>query len=233
MKKNITFFALLLFAVMQGAFAQITITGKVINEEDGLAMPGVSVVVKGTTTGMATDTDGSFTLNVPNDATIVVSFMGFKSVELLVGTQTQFDVTLQTDVNVLGNVVVTETRNRVIPPERAVVTAMGIVRDIMSLPYSIGLVSRADIERFGGDVMAAINAKVPGFNNGQMRGQKSFNFPRGALWVLDGVPIGTEPPIINVEDIESITVLKSANAAILYGSQAANGAVIITLKWEK
>ena len=229
MRKHIILLVLLLFAVSQGAFAQRTITGKVITAEDGTSLPGVNVVVKGTTTiGTTTDTNGNFMLNVPNNATLQVSFIGYKTVELPVESQTLFNITLQTDVNVLGEVVVRESR--VIPPERAVVTAMGIVRDIMSLPYSIGLVSRTDIERAGGNVMVAINAKVAGFNNGQMRGQKSFNFPSMALWILDGVPIGTEPPPVNSEDIESITILKSANAAMLYGSQGVNGAVVVTLK---
>jgi hypothetical protein len=80
MKKITILFTLLFFAVSQGAFAQKTITGKVISDEDGLGMPGVPVIVKGTraTLGTATDIDGNFTLkNVPNDATIVVSFIGY------------------------------------------------------------------------------------------------------------------------------------------------------------
>ena len=107
MKKIATLLALLLVAISQGAFAQRTITGKVINAEDGLGMPGVPVLVKGTTTGTATDFDGNFSLNVPNDAIIVVSFMGFKTVELPVGTQTLFDITLQPDAIAFGDVVVT------------------------------------------------------------------------------------------------------------------------------
>jgi hypothetical protein len=108
MRKITTLLALLLFAVTQGAFAQKTITGKVISSEDELGMPGVPVVVKGTTVGTATDIDGNFTLSVPNDAaTIVVSYMGYKTVELPVGTQTRFDITLDPDAIALGDVVVT------------------------------------------------------------------------------------------------------------------------------
>ena len=97
-----TLFALLLLFASQGTFAQRTITGKVISGEDGLAMPGVRVEVKGTRTGTATDSDGNFTLDVPNDATIVVSFMGFKSVEMTVGNLIQFTIILQPDVITLG-----------------------------------------------------------------------------------------------------------------------------------
>ena len=96
-----TLFALLLFAISQGAFAQKTITGKVMNAEDGLGMNGVFVVVKGTSTGVVTNSDGNFTMNVPNDATIVVAYTGFRSVEISVGAQTQFEIRLQPDVRVM------------------------------------------------------------------------------------------------------------------------------------
>ena len=88
MKKVIILLALLLFAVSQGTFAQRTIVGKVISEEDELPMPGVSVVVKGTSTGTITDRGGNFVLKVSNDATLVVSFTGFKTVEIPVENRT-------------------------------------------------------------------------------------------------------------------------------------------------
>ena len=238
MKKVITLFALLLFAVSQGAFAQRTILGKVISEKDRLPMPGVNVVVKGTTTGTTTDAAGNFSLIVSNDATIVVSFMGYKSVEILVGNETLFNITLQTDVNVLGDVVVRGNRNIVIPPERAVVTSMGVVRDKISLTYSIQSISNEELVRASAglpteDVMTVLNGRIAGVQVSQggtinIRGQKSFNYPSLALYVLDGVPMGNIPPRIDPILIESVTVLKSANAAILYGSEGANGAVLIT-----
>ena len=130
MRKITTLLALLLLAVSQGAFAQRTITGKVISAEDDLGMPGVPVVVKGTTVGTATDIDGNFTLNVPNGATIVVSFMGYRTIELPVGNQTQFNVTLQPDAIALGDVVV---------------TALGIQREAKTLTYSAQQVSGAEM----------------------------------------------------------------------------------------
>ena len=93
MRKITILLAFLLFAGLQGAFAQKTITGKVTSSEDGLGMAGVPVVVKGTTIGTATDINGAFTLSVPADAaTLVVSFIGMKTVELPIGTQTTFNV---------------------------------------------------------------------------------------------------------------------------------------------
>ena len=244
MKKLVILLALLLFAVSQGAFAQKAITGKVINAEDGLAMPGVSVVVKGTTTGMATDNNGIFTLNVSNDAIIVLSFMGFKTVEILVENQTQFDVTLQPDVNVLGDVVVRGDRNRVIPPERAVVTAMGVVRDKIKLTYAIQSISGNELIKapvHEDNFWVNLNGKAAGVNVSaggiQIRGPISWSMEQGAnapLVVVDGVPMGRYVSYnfmwLSSEMIEDITILKSANAAMLYGSEAVNGAIVITLK---
>ena len=254
--KTITIFALLLFAVMQGAFAQRTITGKVINAEDGLSMPGVYVAVKGSTTVTATDANGNFTLSVPNDATIVVSFIGFKTVEIPVVNQTLFDITLQTDATVLGDVVV--SADRVIPPERAVVTAMGIVRDKMTLTTSIQSVSRDELVMTGeSNFMMALNGRVPGvqvYSDGTsttmetFRGIKSFvlGAQKPPLFVIDGVQVIVRQistgngagefiynldeilAMLNAEDIEDITIHKGSQA--LYGSAGANGVIIITTK---
>ena len=254
MKKITTLLALLLFATLQVAFAQKTITGKVISGENGQGIPGASVAVKGTVTGITTNENGNFVLNVPNDTTIVVSYMGFKTVEIPVGNQNRFDITLQTDVNVLGDVVVRGNRNLVIPPERAVISALGIVRDKNTITTSIQSISKDVLVRSGEqNFMNALNGRVAGvdvFSQGRntmiatIRGIKSWT--KGAqapLFIVDGVPIVNRTvgggmyvdisdilATINIEDIESITVLKGANAAILYGSEGVNGVVIITMK---
>jgi len=254
MKKNTALFVLLLFAVSQGAFAQRTIIGKVTNSEDGLGMPGVSVVVKGTTTGMATDAVGNFSLIVPNNsAIIVVSFMGFKSVEILVGTQTWFDITLMPDAQVLGDVIVEARR---IPPPEKVEIGLGIQRDPKTLTTSIQSISGDELRRAGdSNFLSALNGKIAGVeikkaNSGPggstlitaIRGEKSFSLPSNVLIVLDGVPMtnkrvgdprfdtGDGLSQLNPDDVENVTVLKSANAAILYGSAGANGAILITTK---
>ena len=255
MKKTIILLVALLFAAMQGAFAQRTITGKVIDAEDGLDMAGVYVVVKGTLRGTSTDNNGNFTLTVPNDAIIVFSFIGFKTVELPVENQTRFNITLQVDANVLGNVVVRETRNHVIPPERAVVTAMGVVRDKVALTFSIHSISGEEINRAREmNFLFTLRDMIPGvnvsytdeYNRGKLgdpieltlRGIKSWSDSGAALLVVDGVPMGRLNGdlnsnffwSLNPNDIENVTVLKSANAAILYGSDGANGVILIELK---
>ena len=253
MKKVTILFLILLFAVLQGAFAQKTITGKVSNAADGLDMPGVNVVVKGATIGTTTDKDGNFTMNVPNDATIQVSFMGFKSLEMSVENQTQFDITLETDAQVLGDVVVTTKRTVVIPPERAVVTPMGVVRDKITLTYALQTISGTELLRASDpNFMKALSDNVAGVNvitdgNATMmqviRGIKSWTHGGAPLFVIDGVPMARERgdfamyvditdviDRIDPNNIENITVLKGVNAAMLYGSEAVNGAILITTK---
>ena len=253
MKKVTILFALLLFAVSQGAFAQKTITGKVINADDELGMVGVPIVVKGTLIGTTTDSDGNFTLKVPLYATLVVSFVGFKPVEMPVGDQTQFDVTLERDFFILDAVVVT-ARKKVEIIDNVVVTSFGIERDKKTLTTSIQMISGAELSRASDpNFMTALTGKVAGVNavsDGNrtlmttIRGIKSFYFgAQSPLFVVDGVPIATPRSggggyvdiseivdMINIENIESITVLKSANAAILYGSQGVNGVILITTK---
>ena len=244
MRKITTLLVLLFFAVSQGAFAQRTITGKVVSSEDELGMPGVPVVVKGTTVGTATDIDGNFTLNVPNGAIIVVSFMGYRTIELPVGNQTQFNVTLQPDAIALGAVVV---------------TALGIQREAKTLTYSAQQVSGAEMMKAQDmNFMNALSGRAAGLEIKQaasgaggstktvLRGAKSFSGDSQPLYVIDGVPMvnrvqgssglwqsvdqGDGLSSLNPEDIESISVLKGANAAILYGSQGANGVIMITTK---
>ena len=251
MKKITTLLVLLLFAVSQSALAQKTITGKVINAEDGLGMPGVSIVVKGTTIGMATDSNGNFTLNVPNGATLIVSFVGYKTVEIPIGNETRFDITLQPDTHVLDDVIVTAR----VPTIETVVTVMGIERDKKTLTTSIQSISGAELRRADDpNFMNAMNGRVAGVhvntqqNNTVMatfRGIKSWTHGAQApLFIIDGVPINNRGSSgggmvvdisdvinsINPEDIEDITVIRGQEGVIRYGSDALNGVVIITLK---
>ena len=215
-------------------------------------MPGVSVVVKGTPKGTVTDRGGNFVLKAPNDATIVVSFTGFKPVEIQIENHAWYEITLQIDVQVLDGVVVTARR---IPPLEKVKTAMGIERDKKTLPYALQTISGDDLRKAGDtNFMVALRGKVAGLNVGtsnsgpgsstfvNIRGAKSFGGGGQPLYVLDGIPIvnnrigggaydnGDGLSQINIYDIESITVLKGANATTLYGSAGANGVILITTK---
>ena len=188
-------------------------------------MVGVPVVVKGTTIGTATDINGAFTLSVPNDAqTLVVSFIGMKTVELPIGTQTVFNFTLVPDVMALGDVVV---------------TALGISRQAKALTYATQTVSSEQLaEARSINPVQSLSGRVAGLsitNASQgvsseskvlLRGNRSIAGSSQPLYVIDGIPMGG---IANIspDDIASINIMKGANAAALYGSRANNGAIII------
>ena len=228
MRKITILLALLLFAVSQGAFAQKTITGKVTSSEDGLGMAGVPVVVKGTTIGTSTDVNGSFTLSVPSDAeTLVVSFIGMKTVELPIGSQTTFNVALEAEVMALGDVVV---------------TALGISRQAKALTYATQSVNAEQLaEARTINPVQSLSGRVAGLSittasegvgssaKVLLRGNRSIAGSSQPLYVIDGIPMGS---ITNLspDDITSISIMKGANAAALYGSRANNGAIIITTK---
>jgi TonB-linked SusC/RagA family outer membrane protein len=228
MRKITILLAFLLFAGLQGAFAQKSISGKVTSAEDGLGMVGVPVVVKGTTIGTATDIDGAFKLSVPNDAaTLVISFIGMKTVELAIGNQTVFNVVLESNILALDDVVV---------------TAFGISRQSKALTYAAQNVNAATLaEARSLNPVNSLSGKVAGLSittastgvgassKVLLRGNRSIAGSSEPLYVIDGVPMGG---ISNLapDEIVSISILKGANAAALYGSRANNGAIVVTTK---
>ena len=239
MKKGIIIFASLLFAVTQGVFAQKMIIGKVVDANDESSMPGVNITVKGIPFGTTTDIDGNFALRVPNDAIIVISFTGYKTIEMPVENETDFDITLEPDVKILGDVVVTADKIQ----RETVTTAMGIERDKETLTTAVYQMSGDELRKAGSRSIAeGLIGKVPNLNTYvdavdglvrilYLRPISSFGGTQPPLYVIDGVPLSEDPTQwLNIEDIESVTVLPSANAAILYGSQGVYGAIIITTK---
>jgi len=225
MKKITTILAMLLFAASQGAFAQLTIFGSVVDAKDGSGIPGAYVIVKDTNIGGTTNSSGNFgIMNVPNDAILQVSFTGYKTVEIPVENQTRFEITLEQDVLALEEVVVTAPA-RVAPPQT--VEIMGMVRNINTLPFATIVISEDEFAIWGWGALL----KVPGYFNGRFRGPTSWSSGTDTrpLYVLDGVPIGkSRPDWLDPFMIESITVIRSA--AVFYGSEAANGVIIITTK---
>jgi len=240
MRNYVILLALLLFAAMQGAYAQITIFGSVVDAKDGSGIPGVSVVVKGTIIGGTTNSSGNFgIMNVPGDATLQVSYIGYKTVELPVENQTRFNIKLEPDVQVLDEVIVTAPA-RVAPPQT--VEFMGRIRDIKTFPYVVYQVSRDELSRSGAmSIAEALLGRVPSMAVYRdvfgtlrilyLRGVNSILNFKPPLYVIDGVPVAEDPSMwLNIADIESITVFPSANAAMLYGSWGVSGLIIITLK---
>jgi TonB-linked SusC/RagA family outer membrane protein len=214
----------LLVLSASAAFAQRAVTGTVL-DEFGVGLPGVSVLVKGTTSGTATDIDGKYSLNVPNDqATLVFSFIGYSAIEQVVGSRSVIDITMQPDERTLTELVVTGYS---IDSRRETTGAIATVdaRDLTVIPT--------------GNVEQALQGRVSGvtvITNGQpgtssiirVRGFGSFG-GNAPLYIVDGVPVGTTD-FLNPDDIESTTVLKDAAAASIYGARAASGVIVYTTK---
>lgn len=214
----------------KASFALQKIQGTVTDNK-GQPLPGVSVKVKGTTIGTVTDVDGKYSLNVQGTETLVFTFIGFNTQEIPVNGKTVIDITLAEDSRQLNEVVV---------------TALGIKRSARELGYATQQVNAKDLTQSRPTNLAAgLSGKVAGLQiiqaNNQidagdqvrvvLRGNRSFAGNNQALLVLDGVvtPLGYLNSI-NPNDVESVNVLKGANAAALYGSEASNGVLIVTTK---
>lgn len=246
MKKVTLLMALMLFCSWQMIFAQKTITGIVSDAKDGSTIPGVNVVVKGTTTGTITDINGSYTIKAPANAqTLVFSFVGYQTKEVSIAGQTKVDVVLEPASELLDEVVV---------------TAFGISKERKALGYAISTVSAKDLTKtatsnfatslYGKAAGVTLNSTPGGSTsatNITVRGINSITGKNQALIVLNGIPIrdgevsnnnywgdqrlrGNGLIDINPDDIESISILKGASAAALYGNAAVNGVVMITTK---
>ncbi len=207
-----------------------TVSGRVTSAEDGSTLPGVNVVLKGTTVGAVTDIDGRYSLPVPAEGgTLVFTFIGLQTVEVEIGSRTTVDVQMEADVRQLSEVVV---------------TGYGIERPAGEVTYQTERVDANTIMRGQQQMPAAgLVGKVAGLqiniqNNGVnpqaqvlLRGLRSISANNEAMIVIDGA-VATLGAFndLNPMDIESIDVLKGANAGALYGSRAANGAIIVTTK---
>ncbi len=237
---------LLLAFVVQITFAQQqTVTGTVTGEE-GLPLPGVNIIIKGTSTGVQSDFDGNYAIQASQGDVLVFSFIGLESTERTVGASKTMNVTMKADAAQLDEVVV---------------TALGIKREKKSLGYATQEVDGAEVSDVPTtNFMNSLSGKVAGLNikssgtiggssNVIIRGNASLTGNNQALFVVDGTPIsnantngsnqqtgrggydyGNAAADINPNNIASINVLKGAAATALYGSRASNGVVIITTK---
>ena len=217
------------------------VAGKVI-DQSGITLPGVSVIVKGTTTGTITDGNGGYTLSgIPDNATLQFSFIGMKTQEVNRGTRSNLDIVLEMETVKISDVVV---------------TALGIKREKKALGYSVGEVKGEMLtETPQPSILNSLQGKVSGVRISQMdgtvgssvniiiRGAKSLSNDNQPLFVIDGVPVannlnnyyqgadmGNAISDLNPDDVESVSVLKGASAAALYGSRAGNGVILITTK---
>ncbi|MFA0963711.1 SusC/RagA family TonB-linked outer membrane protein [Roseivirga sp. BDSF3-8] len=226
---------LVMLCISGVAWSQVRVTGKVTDQLNGEGLPGVNILVKGTTNGAVTDIDGNYSINVAPDATLVFSYVGYVKEEVPVNNRSTIDLNLAPDIEQLSEVVVVGYGQQ----EKEDVT--GSVVEVDSKEFNKGAIVSPD---------QLINGKVPGVNitpdSGEpggkvqirIRGGTSLTAGNDPLYVIDGVPLenttqnGGRNPLnfLNPNDIESFTVLKDASAAAIYGSRAANGVIIITTK---
>lgn len=201
------------------------VTGTVTSSDNSETLPGVNILIKGTTTGAVTDLNGNYSITVPSsDAVLQVSSIGYTSQEVQVGSRTVINIVLEPDITSLSEVVVVGYGTQ----ERAKVTgAISSVTagDLVALPVS-NLASALQGRAAG---LTITNSGSPGTNPlVRIRGIGTVG-DNDPLYVVDGVPAGGLNQI-NTNDIESIEILKDASAAAIYGSRAANGVVLITTK---
>lgn len=225
---------------------QRVITGKVISDEDGMGLPGASVLVKGTTVGTTTDLDGNYSISVPAGSNVLIfSFVGLKTQEETIGNRSVINVTLSLDAAQLSEVVV---------------TAIGIEKEKKALGYAVSTVGEELIQnRPEADVSRVLQGKVAGVNitatNGLsgsgtniiIRGYSSATGSNQPLFIVDGVPFNTNTNATNgftsggattssrfldidPNNIENVSVLKGLSATVLYGDQGRNGVILITTK---
>lgn len=254
MKKLLLISFVLMFALLSDAMAQAskTVTGKVTSALDGSPLPGVNVVVKGTTSGVITNVDGQYSISVPaTGGSLVFSFVGMNDAEAEIGEKSSIDIAMETDIAQLGEVIV---------------TAVGLEKTSRSIAYAVQKVGGQDlVNSRETNVVNAMAGKVAGVqittSNGspgasasiRIRGNNSITGSVQPLFVVDGIPINNDENAsaaerdanvpftqgvgnsnrgidINPDDIETMTILKGPSATALYGIRAGNGAVIITTK---
>lgn len=241
--RKVLLLGLALFMATVSAFAQSrVVTGTVTSDEDGLPLPGVSILVKGTTIGTTTDIDGNYSLTVPeNQDVLIFSFVGFVTQEASIGNRTAVNVVLNMDSKVLNEVVVVGYGEMTKREVTGAITSVGS-EDIKNLPVA-GL-DQAIQGRAAGVLVSSASGTPGGAISINVRGTASISASNEPLYVVDGMPIysGNTSSIgrggqttnvlsqINPNDIESIEVLKDAASAAIYGSRGANGVVLITTK---
>lgn len=233
--------------VAQLAMAQVQVSGRVLSGEDQSPIPGVNILVKGSTNGTITDVNGDYSITVSNRTDILVfSFVGFVSQEIAINGNTTVNVTLNSDAKQLSEVVV---------------TALGIQKEKKALGYAVQSVTSENLTtaretnvvnqlagKIAGVTVVGSPSGIGGSSRVSIRGERSVDLNKNQpLYVIDGVPIsngitggsgrnnlevdfGNGASFVNSDDIESMTVLKGAAAAALYGSRAANGVIVIKTK---
>ncbi|MDO6390272.1 TonB-dependent receptor [Pontibacter sp. BT731] len=226
-------FALVLCLVEQVAAQGRTISGTVTEQPAGTALPGVSVILKGTTTGVSTGVDGGYSITIPanvapESATLIFRQIGMTTQEIVIGNKTSINVSMSVDTRQLSEVVVTGYTTQT---QREVAGSVSTVKaeEIRHVPlasFDQALQGRAP------GILVQANSGQPGAAaNVVIRGKGSLRGTNDPLYIMDGVQISpTDFATLNPADFESLTILKDASATSIYGSRGANGVVVITTR---
>jgi len=245
------FLVLMMLLVTPLLYAQErTVSGVIKSGEDGEPLPGVTVLVKGTTVGTITDIDGNYKISVPDGGTLVISFVGFKTQEVPINGRSQIDLSLDTDISTLEEVVVVGYGTQ---KKSDLTGAVASVTGEKLLGTVTSSVDQALQGRVAGVQVTQNTGQPGGAVSIRIRGTSSLTQSSEPLYVIDGIQVGgtaqgiagfdwqggsggqqtaASNPMasINPNDIESIEVLKDASATAIYGSRASNGVIIITTK---
>ena len=240
MKKIRLFLTGLLLVVTAAAYAQdITVTGTVTDASTEETVIGASVQLKGSTTVYAmTDDLGGYSITVPSNGVLVVSFLGYKTVEIPVNGRTNIDVALEFEAEMLEDVVVVAYGTA---RKEATTGSVATVTGDVIAESPVTSVDKMLSGKMAGVQVTASSGQPGASSQIRIRGISSINAGNDPLWVVDGIPVmtgnysyftntGNAIASINPNDIESITVLKDAAAASIYGSRAANGVILVTTK---
>ncbi|MEM5563803.1 SusC/RagA family TonB-linked outer membrane protein [Psychroserpens sp. AS72] len=234
MKTFLNSLLVLTFLIPATFFGQSKVTGTVTDEANALPLPGVNILVKGTTTGASTDFDGKYSISVNEGDILVFSYLGYSTKEIAYNGLSPFNVTLSEDAGKLDEIVIigygTTTRK----------DATGSVESITSDDFTKGNIVTTENLLQGRVAGVTVNTSgAPGSGSEiKIRGGSSINASNNPLIVIDGLPITNDNiggsrgilSSINPNDIESFTVLKDASATAIYGSRASNGVIIIVTK---
>ncbi|MEW4924878.1 TonB-dependent receptor [Algibacter sp. 2305UL17-15] len=235
MKSTLNSLLFFLFLAPAYIFGQTSLTGTVTEQSTSIPLPGVNVVIKGTSTGTATDFDGNYTIEVNNGDVIVFSYVGYQSQEITFSGQTTLDVQLTEDAAQLEEIVIIgygSVKKEDLTGAVDVISSEDFNQGAVVSPDQLlqGKAAGVRITSAGGQPDAAPNIRI--------RGGSSLSGNNSPLIVIDGVPldnggvagVGNPLSLINPNDIESFSILKDASATAIYGSRASNGVLIITTK---
>ena len=230
MRKKLLIFSIISFLCSASLFAQDrTVTGKVTSAEDGEGIPGVNVIIKGTSTGVITDFNGEYSVSVPADGGVLVfSFVGLKSQEVQIGTRSSIDVVMETDVTTLSEIIVSGVAANT-PREKLTVSVAKVNADVLNTVPATSI-SGSLSGKVSGVRINTSNGTPGGGTDIQLRADNNLSVGSSPMVIMDGIIIEGGIADVNVDDVESIEVVRGASASALYGSRAGNGVIVITSK---